>query len=280
MKVFKHKVGPNIPVLRLTLANNNYNVNLKNKKREGKMAAIGKSGNKQDGKRKTKNFIVRNTPNRIPEEEKDIYISVLGKKIANIQCENPFGAKFYETYHTVKGKDYPALYITCGGKRTKIHINQAEMERINELKVRRRIGKFLSEIEKLENLPMMKASIEELAELLKRLEEVFKSKKYWEFLYQNRELLRNLFPTYHYEYEDGKVEVEIVDIEPLKELRIIKETYSPLRKSFRKEYKTIRYLAKDDKKYILSLNPPRILVFGKKLQIETYDLAEKKEVIF
>jgi len=191
----------------------------------------------------------------LSEEEKLALIRVLGKKFLDF-CEGK-EPKLSLSYHKVRGYEYPALVIHCGGKRKKIHINQAEWQAYVEERERLKLKKILKVVKQLENLKLRKGNAEFLLGVLKELEEKVYNRKIWEFLFANRELLpKGTFP--YWRFEDDLKSVEVWEVPALRELKLVLIQKDPIRGEV-KRHETISYLCKEGKTYILSVEPLRIL---------------------
>jgi len=187
----------------------------------------------------------------LSKEDKEALKRVLGRKIAEFCEEGKLHLSL--TYHQVRGYRYPALVVNCGGKRKKVHINQAEWQAYVEEKERLKLEKVLKTLKELDRIKLWKGNAEALLEVLKELEEKAYSRKLWEFLFQNRELLpKGTFP--YCRFEDHNKTVEVWDVWGIKELRFLLTERDPVRGEV-KRYETISYLCKEEKTYILSVTP-------------------------
>ncbi len=191
----------------------------------------------------------------LSEEERLALIRVLGRKFLDFcKGEKP---KLFLSYHKVRGYEYPALVIHCGGKRKKIHINQAEWQAYVEEKERLKLEKVLKTLKELDRIKLWKGNAEFLLEVLKELEEKAHSRGLWEFLFKNQDLLpKGIFP--YWRFEDYSKSVEIWDMPALRELRLVLIQKDPVRGEV-KRWETISYLCKEEKNYVLSVEPLRIL---------------------
>jgi len=236
----------------------------------------------------------------LTQEEKHALIRILGGKFADILYECEKEPQIYLSYHTVKGKDYPALVVICGEKRKKVHINQAEWEQFVTEKYNIRLQKALKEINNLKKNPkkltevemqrakkavkeLQKASkklstknAEEVLKVLQELKELTENRSIWEYLFAQRKKLDNqIFP--HWVWRDRKTEVEIWDIPALRELRLHITQKDPVRGRV-KRHEVIPYLCKDQNSYILSVDPPRILkISAEGIEINGKPIVKKDE---
>ncbi len=209
----------------------------------------------------------------LSEEERLALIRVLGRKFLDF-CDGK-EPKLSLSYHKVRGYEYPALVIHCGGKRKKVHINQAEWQAYVEEKERLKLEKVLKALKELDRLKLWKGNAEALLEVLKELEKEAYSRKLWEFLFKNRDQLKGVFP--YWQFEGYSKSVEIWDIPALKELRLVLIQKDPVRGEVKRR-ETLNYLCKEGRTYILSVEPLRILkVLDQGLEINNRWVVRKLE---
>jgi len=208
----------------------------------------------------------------LSEEERLALIRVLGKKFLDF-CEGK-EPKLSLSYHKVRGYEYPALVIHCGGKRKKIHINQAEWQAYVEERERLKLEKVLKTLKELDRIKLWKGNAEALLDVLK--EEKVHSRKLWEFLFKNRDNLpKGVFP--YWRFEDYSKSVEIWDIPALRELRLVLTKRDVVRGEV-KRHETISYICKEGKTYILSVEPLRILkVLDRGMEINNRWIVRKTD---
>jgi hypothetical protein len=181
------------------------------------------------------------------EKEKQIVLKVLGSKIAKV-CDEIGKASFSYSYHTVKGREYPALVISCKGKVKKIHINQAEWKALMEEKKKMK----LEEIKKcLAKLPFLS---EEIAiayeEVLKELLDIATREISWKRLLEFEEIRRKYRKAY---WIGENAEVLVFDVEPAKLLKVEVLKRDPVRGGLKENY-WFKYLAKKGSYYLMDIN--------------------------
>ncbi len=186
-------------------------------------------------------------------EEKEALIKAVGGKFIDI-CKNG-KLNLSLSYHRVKGKEYPALVVHCNGKRRKIHINQAEWKVFMEEKRRVMLRKILKYIKQIEKIDLLPENASDLWEVLRELKDILENRKYWEFLFRNREHVPQVLPHWKFEYQGNLV--EIWDLAGIKELKIVITINSLTGK--KQIIETIKYKCKENKIYILSLKPYSVL---------------------
>jgi len=189
-------------------------------------------------------------------EEREALLRIFGEAITEF-CKGSQKVGLSLTYHRVKGKEYPALKVSCNGKFRKFHISRAKWQAFLEERERIKLEKVERALKELERLKLYPENASYIFKVLTHMRDLAENKKFWEFLFQNKELLsKNTFP--HYRFEDRLQSVEIWDIEPIKELRFVWTKRDPVRGEIKKR-ELLNYDCKDNNAYILSVDPLNIL---------------------
>jgi len=180
------------------------------------------------------------------EKERQIVLKVLGGKIARV-CDNPEEASFSFSYHLVKGKEYPALLVSCKGRYSKIHINQAEWRALIEERKRLKLMEAKKCLEKLP--PPSEVIAEDYVGLLTFLKDLATKEGIWKQLMEFEGIKRR-FQKAHWIGENA--EVKIFDIEPANLLKIEVFKRDPIRGEVKSNY-WFKYLGKKNSHYILDI---------------------------
>jgi len=181
------------------------------------------------------------------KKERQIVLKVLGGKIAKV-CDNPEEASFSFSYHSVKGKEYPALAISCKGRYFKIHINQAEWRALIE--ERKRL-KLMEAKKCLEKLPLPSgATAEDYTRFLTFLKDFATRESIWKQLMQFEEIKRSFQKVC---LVGENAEVKVFDIEPANLLKVEILKKDPVRGKVKSNF-WFNYLGKKGNFYAMDIN--------------------------
>ena len=192
----------------------------------------------------------------LSSEEREALFRIFGEAIREF-CRDYRRVGLSLTYHRVKGKEYPALKVSCNGKFRKFHISRAKWQAFLEERERIKLEKVEKALKEFTNLKLIPENAPYILKVLTQLKELTENRKLWEFLFQNREYLpKETFP--YYRFEDHTQSVEVWDIHPIKELRFVWAKRDAIRGEIKKR-EVLTYECKEENTYLLSVEPLNIL---------------------
>jgi len=196
-----------------------------------------------------------NKNGRLSEIEKEAFLRIFGKKIMEICDGDLKEIGMSLSYHVVKGYEYPALVVSCRGRKKKIHINKLIKQAYVEMVARIKTERLLEEIKKLKEINLYLNNIDIIITLFESLEEI--EKGIWERLYQK--FLNDIPPKYlkKWVFEDRNTSVEVFDMVKIKKIKI-KITQRNLGRE-KTKYELIPYECVEGNSYLLSISPIKVL---------------------
>ncbi|GEM_PF-1626752 len=198
-------------------------------------------------------------------EEREALLRVFGSDIFDL-CGTFQKVGLSITYHRVKGRyEYPALVVQCKGKRRKLHISQSAWSAFREEVEKIRLERLIASLGEMDKLLLHPDNAELILSFLEKLGETYRNRKFWEFLLKSAKEGR--IPKSFFNYKKfvlrDNLEVEVWDVEPLKELRFEVIKREPVRGEI-KRFETFSYVGKEKDTYVISVKPLKVLELNEK----------------